>query len=469
MIVVTIPTTFQPERKYILRILLEELLGLPYQLLVAEQDQAGPSIPLLLQNGRRLWLSDHFFNRFEDGLSYLNTSMDTIRVQWISSEFAPESKIPVWLGTGHIVEEQGDLYCDIDIIAACFFMLTLWEETANTERDKHDRFISGHALAHKYGFMNRPIVNEMAEMLWNMLRHMGYNGERKRKTFELVITHDVDAVVYWKDVRKLFASMARDLLMLKPVSLLRNMDQYFKVRNGIEKDPYDTFDWLMDLSESVGVQSRFYFKSGGTTKHDNLYCIDNMRMKKLFSAIKERGHLIGFHPSYDTYMNESLFMEEKVRLEEAAQIQVTEGRQHYLRFNAPHTWSLWERAGMKIDSSAGYPDYAGFRCGICQSFQTYDILSRSELRLREMPLVVMEASLAVYQDMDPQDMLHQMNSLLATVRKYQGQYVLLWHNDNFNHVYWKPYKSLYESFMWQGGGLVGQHSTIVARSGRLLG
>ena len=55
---------------------------------------------------------------------------------------------------------------------------------------------------------------------------------------------------------------------------------------------FDTFEWLMDKSESIGLKSRFYFMSGGVTKYDNRYKIDEEKSFELINEIKKRGHLI---------------------------------------------------------------------------------------------------------------------------------------------------------------------------------
>lgn len=57
---------------------------------------------------------------------------------------------------GHkpFVEKMNDstIIFYVDIIAATFFMLTRWEETLNTGRDEHDRFLATKSVAYKHGF-----------------------------------------------------------------------------------------------------------------------------------------------------------------------------------------------------------------------------------------------------------------------------------------------------------------------------
>ena len=81
--------------------------------------------------------------------------------------------------------------------------------------------------------------------------------------------------------------------------------------------------------------------SGGLTKYNNRYRIDEPKCIELISKIKKRGHIIGFHPSYNAYNDSIQFKKEKEKLEYAIGEEIREGRGHYLRFEVPTTWQIW--------------------------------------------------------------------------------------------------------------------------------
>ncbi len=107
------------------------------------------------------------------------------------------------------------------------------------------------------------------------------------------------------------------------------------------------------------------------------------------------------------------------------------GRQHYLRWEAPTTWRLWDEAGLAYDSTLGFADRAGFRCGTCREFPAFDLLQRTTLRLRERPLIAMDMSLtsASYMGLRHEEALGVVSRLVAQCRRHRGEFVLLWHND----------------------------------------
>ena len=103
---------------------------------------------------------------------------------------------------------------------------------------------------------------------------------------------------------------------------------------------------------------------------------------------------------------------------------------------------------MKWDSSLSYADKEGFRCGVCYEYSVYNILTRTKLNLKEKPLIVMEGSFQKYQpDITSEDMESNIISLINLVKKYNGEFVFLWHNSSFNTTQWKKYQNIYKKVL----------------------
>ena len=158
-------------------------------------------------------------------------------------------------------------------------------------------------------------------------------------------------------------------------------------------------------------------------------------IEQLIRAIHERGHEIGLHPSYTTYRSSQDVAEEFALLrDECDRLGVTQsawgGRQHYLRWQNPTTWTAWDDAGLDYDSSVGYATDVGFRCGTCREFPVYDLVRRCPLRLRERPLVVMECALSYRLHQPAAACFERVTRLIERCRKVNGNFTLLWHNNN---------------------------------------
>lgn len=429
------------EREYIVDIVFDEFLGISYE----KKAYEGNDYKIVLNNNASLVFRDAFFS-YQEEESYLNLENIPAKVRFGHNQFIVEDDIPILYGSDEIVVTHESIICGIDLFASAYFMLVRWEEYVKQERDIHNRFPAAASLAFKNHFLDRPIVNEYIEMLWNMLVHLGLEQKRIERKFDIILTHDVDHLSYWKGPVRTLQVLGADLLKRRNVPLfLKNIVNVTKVKLGKQNDPYDTFDFIMDLSEEANIKSRFYYMSGGVTKFDNDYRIDEHASLASIQKVKERGHSFGFHPSYDAYNDPVQWRKEKDLLEEVLGFPVKEGRQHYLRFEAPLTWNIWNDHGMDMDCTVGYADREGFRCGTCYEYTAFDFLRKKKLKVKEYPLIVMEGSLYGYQYVSPQEMEKKIMSLVDKTKKYQGNFVYLWHNSSFNTEYWKPIDAVYKN------------------------
>lgn len=444
---VHVPTSWNAERTYIVDVLLREFLGIGYELVVEDRPDT------LIGDGttsRELIVADGLFGHS--------------RGAWLTPATFPREPLSTWhpaelgLGAGPggadvpvlfgrdpqhddfvtITDERIEL--GLDIFGAAFFMLTRYEEVVRHERDEHDRFPGAASLAGREGFLERPLVNEYLEILWLCMQRLWPRLERRARSYRLVLSHDVDRLmdVVDRPWSKVVRNVGGDVLVRREPRLgLRRLRLRWSAASGpLDVDPYGTFGFIMDVSEKHGLQSAFYpiaehFAPG----RDGDYSIDHPRVRALMRRIHERSHELGLHTSYHTYQDAAQTRREFTRLlqvaeEEGIRQDAWGGRQHYLRFRAPITWRNWEEAGLFYDSTLGYADRVGFRCGTCYEFPVFDVLRRRRLELRERPLIVMDVTLlgARYMNLSSQAAIERVEALAERCRSYGGQLTLLWHN-----------------------------------------
>ncbi len=437
---VKIPANNIEERKYIISVILGEFLGLKHIISI----ESVKNYELILPNGNKLIVEDHFFSNFPQNLEYLQKENIPDKARYAEIAFTVEDDIPIIFGNSKIevyTFKHKTVICGIDIFASSFFMLTRWEEYVNKIRDKHNRFPAFASWAFKNNLLDRPIVNEYTEMLWNILKFLGCRQKRRERKFQLILTHDVDHAYKYKNVFSGLKEIVAHLIKRRSISqAILDILNKIKFHLSLCNDPYDTYNYLMDISEILGVKSYFFLHS---SKHANQDVDNNKYLRKIVEKIINRGHLIGYHPSYNSYNNLEIFMKDKRKIEEIINCELKFGRQHYLRFEVPTTWQIWENAKMEWDSSLGYADKEGFRCGTCYPFSTFNILSRKPLKLIEKPLVVMDGSLVNYQKLRPSEARDRIKNLVQITKRYNGEFVILWHNSSFGS-FWKQYDKVYE-------------------------
>ena len=442
MLKIRVPKDNINERSYILDVLFNQFLDINYEIVISKEDTKEYIIDI--GEKKSIIIKDAFFSLYPKDLEYLQIDAIPKDIIYFKHPLLIEKDIPILFGKDKIEIYNNEIVSHIDIFATIFFMLTRWEEYVIKTRDEHNRFSHNNSLAYKKGFLNRPIVNEYIEFFWNMLLKLGYKGDRKSRKFSMLLTHDVDEIERYPNFKKAIMGMGGDIIYRKSLSLpFKTLYDYILVSLKIKKDPYDSFDEIMDISDSFGIKSHFFFMSGGTTtKYDNRYNINSPKVKKIIENIKKRGHLIGLHPSYNAYNDYKQFKQEKETLQKVNQAPIISGREHYLRFEIPTTWQIWEDNGFEWCSNLAYPKIDGFRAGICYPYTPFNILSRKKLNIKERPLTVMEVTFAqISKNIEEFDKM--VDYYLNIIKKYNGEFVLLWHNASFNDISLVPYLPIY--------------------------
>jgi hypothetical protein len=87
------------------------------------------------------------------------------------------------------------------------------------------------------------------------------------------------------------------------------------------------------------------------------------------------------------------------------------------------------KANTNNDYRMGYAQSAGFRAGTCTSFYWYDLQLEKTTHLLIHPLTVNNLSIKLDKHFRPNNVLHQWEELMDTVKLLEGQFYVLWHQD----------------------------------------
>lgn len=372
---------------------------------------------------------------------------------WDSKEFANDIKltdslIPIIYGDyiPNVVVESNKIRLPIDIFGSSFFMLSRYEELVLDHRDKHNRFPASASLALASNFLKRPIVDEYIEILWNAFQRLWPQMSRRKTCRKINVTCDVD-VPYQIDFsyQAIFRGFCNNILKQRNLQIAsKNLKKRLRARNGdFSEDPYlQNIDWMMDVNELENNKVSFYFITQNTDSvYDGRYSMNEPIIRKLLKKIHDRGHEIGLHPSYNSYNNPERMLREANILRDVLEKENIEynqlgGRQHFLRWDSRFTAVNWEKAGLQYDSSLGFAEYPGFRCGTSREFMMYDVVNRRALNLKQRPLILMECSVISkrYQNLGYSSMaLTTMLQLKDRALSIGGEFTMLWHNDHFNN------------------------------------
>lgn len=342
-----------------------------------------------------------------------------------------------------------------DVLGLTYWMLNRVEEIGRADLDNHGRFPAIHSHAYQHNYLERPVVDEWLHVLGQVIQKQWPQVELKQHQFSMKVSHDVDRPTRYgfSSPKAIVRSVVGDVLKRKEFSALYK-GPLIRLNTKTKLHPADnfnTFDWVMDVSEANNLSSAFYFICGRTSNMDADYEPEHPAIRELMRRIHQRGHEIGLHPSYGTYQKPQLIKQEADRLRTVLQEELIEqnefgGRMHYLRWEHPTTLQAWNDAGMTYDSTLSYADLPGFRCGTCFEYPAFNPVTQQLLNIRIRPLIVMECSIMSDKYLglgNGEEALREFLKYKKICQQVKGCFTLLWHNSEIKYNF-----NLYNKVVW---------------------
>ena len=332
-----------------------------------------------------------------------------------------------------------------DVFAASFFLLSRYEEYLPHVRDVHERFTAEQSVAFKYRFLEKPVIDIWAYMLLEKLKEKFPEFTYKERRYQFISTIDVDnAYTYkYKSLIRTFGGFVKDFFSLQ----LKTFWDRFVVLINLKKDPYNTFQNLLNLKKKYKVETLFFFLVADYTTFDTNVSAAKNKFRLLIKSIGDYAKL-GLHPSYYSMKDELLLKKEKERLEAITNIPMEKSRQHYLRFSLPETYQNLIDLEIKEDYSMGYASHVGFRASTCTPFYFYNLDFEIQTPLKIIPFALMDTTLNDYMELSPRQSLGKIRELKNEVKAVNGTFVTLFHNESLSdYLRWKGWSKVYESML----------------------
>ncbi|MFY9578469.1 MAG: hypothetical protein WAQ33_04020 [Gaiellaceae bacterium] len=323
--------------------------------------------------------------------------------------------------------ERGERPVDDDV-ADAFFHLARVEERGG-KRDEHGRFRAGWSC-----------LDPLDPPLERLRRQLGVASPRwDGARFAIALTHDVDSVWRWTriGVRGAAARLKEDVvggrarsaareatgLALAPVHRLRGTDPNWR------------FAQIVRETRRRGASGSTFFVLGGhRDPHDGAAPEAYERLRpRVVETLLGADAEVGLHGTYAAAEDEELLVEEKARLESLG-ARVAGQRYHYLRVDPHRNLRPLSALGLAYDTSLGFSDAVGFRAGLARPFRPWDFERERPLDLVEVPLAVMDVTLAEprYLGLSARAAWPRLEALLDAAAANGAAFAILWHPDRFD-------------------------------------
>lgn len=333
---------------------------------------------------------------------------------------------------------NGDI--PFDIFSSVFFLTSRYEEYLPSTKDKHGRFQAKESVAFKHNFLSRPIINEWSE---KFSKKIGLKIT-DTKVFESIITIDIDNSYSYKGkgLKRSVLGLSRDILHLNLKSLKARINSF----KNIEKDPSNSFNYIIN-SLTEFKKKIFFILNGDYNTFDKNLPLTSPAQKELIKKLAAKSE-IGIHPSYQSNFEKGCLKKEINSLEEFIQKPIISSRQHFLMLEFPKTYQNLIRENILNDYTMGYAEAIGFRSSTCTPFYWFDLTKNKQSTLKIYSVGLMDGTLHDYLKLTPNDAVNEAKKQIDYFKKYNGTFVLIWHNTSFNEIEgWKEWKPVYEEIL----------------------
>jgi len=230
-----------------------------------------------------------------------------------------------------------DEHCDLkfDPFASIFYMVSRYEEYLPFKSDEFGRFPAKASIAHKYQFLQKPVINLWVNRIKNILSAYYPTIKYKQPKAKLKLTFDIDMAYAYRN--KGFLRNAGS--MLKEISQFNFLKLSDRVRaiSGLFPDPFYTFPYITAQCKKYHQKPIYFFLVGDYGVYDKNISLEQIEFRNLIKDMADVGE-VGLHPSYTSNQNKRRLEREHLQLEEVVKKTITKNRQHYLMVSLPDTY-----------------------------------------------------------------------------------------------------------------------------------
>lgn len=279
-----------------------------------------------------------------------------------------------------------------------------------------------------------PVVDHLFAVLRSLVERRWPNLVFEPAPARLELSHDVDYVTKTPQLRlKQTAFNAFNAVR----SLGRNG---FAGRVGrtlrflLSNPPYDCFDYWAALEEGLGLRSVFYIYARCGGRGPRAWLLDpsydvraDAALVGRLRSLRDRGFEIGLHGSFASADDAGRLKAELAALEDVLGCGVSKTRQHWLRYVEGVTPLLHEQL-FAYDSTLGWNDAMGFRCGTACRHHPWDHAGNRVLGHEITPQLIMDSNIYDYGAGCAPRLLEEAEAMLDRVAALPGAHAAIsWH------------------------------------------
>ncbi|MEP6692855.1 MAG: hypothetical protein ABJD07_16980 [Gemmatimonadaceae bacterium] len=248
------------------------------------------------------------------------------------------------------------------------------------------------------------------------------------KRWAAAFTHDLDVVSWWPLFTALRVAELARKREGRRVALVLAAAAASVARSPVRRAAAS----LLALEARLGITSTWFVLCGTPTmrsfrRGDLTYRPDGAA-RDIVREVRNGGHEIGLHGSFDTMDVDGTFARQRGCLATLGALAVGGVRQHFVRMRPGITHRAMREAGFTYDASYVFPDRNGFRLGVADVVAGWDDAAAAPSGIEEVPATWMDRALSKYRGVeDPVAWGDDAIALADACRAVEGCWVGIWH------------------------------------------
>jgi hypothetical protein len=333
-----------------------------------------------------------------------------------------EIDITEWDGQAYFFKTSQQSDIPFDIFSASFYLLSRYEEYLPHVKNELGDFPFEESVGYKHNFLEKPVINIWMNVFYKVLNSKfdQLDSLNLKPGINLIIGIEKAFKYRGYGISRSLTGFITDIFRLKFREVFSRIKTWFVPGN----DPYDVYDFLVNLKKNVPVEMLFMFQLGDYSIYTKNISYRKTLYKRLIKSMGDYSE-IGLMVSHEAIDDSEVLSKEIKRFENIANHELKSVLIMDRSINFPKYYVNLENTTIKKDFSMGYHNAIGFRTGTFSSHLFYD-LNLEQASPKEIHPYYCSSS--VFKEINP-DLLAQK---LCDLKNLDVKFNILLNNSDFS-------------------------------------
>ena len=387
---------------------------------------------------RILGIEVNFTNVIEDFIAYSGPKLSYGKKELGNELFIQSTELLMQDGFESIditVKDWGDTKCffavgknsflPFDIFAASFYLLSRYEEYLPQVKDEKGRFLASESIAFKAGFLQDPVVDIWAykfkDLLLQTFPDIKYSARKPR--VHTIINASQPLLYKNKGLLRTLIGFFNDLISFNLKSIFDRSSVLF----GFRKDPFNTFNWIINSVKKSKSSLTVFFLLGASKIFEESLNSQKESFKLLIKNVSDYQE-IGLIFSDEALNSLTVLNEEKEKIEAITNRTLRRSMNNEYLVSLPHNYRNLIELEIATDFTMVYENVIGFRASTCSPFLFYDLDYEIVTPLKIHPISLTTKGLNKTPTSKKTETIQKM---MESVKKVNGTFSMIFDNYNF--------------------------------------